>query len=255
MMLNRRLTPLTLALAALTLASCATREDVSRVEERVLRMERDLTATRAAVGRVDSLARSEQSGKSEYVRLQSMIEELTRQVEQLTNNVTELQSQIGYLQSRAGSQTGTVSAQQADNAESQPASGVDCAQLYDDSFIQIRQGEYAAARAGFADYLQYCPNGEMADNAQFWIAESFYSQDKFPEAKTAFEELSSKFGDSEKMPTALYKLGRCSEEASDLAAAKKYYQRVVTEHPSTTEAGLAKDKLIELTGESANRGG
>ena len=244
-----------LALAGLLLASCATKEDVAKVEERVLRMERDLSATRVAVNQLDSLARNDSAQSSKFAQLQSMIEALSAQVEQLTNNVSELQSQIGYLQSRAGSQTGTVTRQDGQSQTEANTSGVDCAQLYDDSFIQIRQAEYASARAGFSDYLQYCPNGDMADNAQFWIAESFYSEEKYNDAKKAFEALLSKYPSSEKIPTALYKLARCSEEGGDYASARKYYQRVINEHPATTEAGLARDKLTELTGEAANRGG
>ena len=40
-----------------------------------------------------------------------------------------------------------------------------------------------------------------------------------------------------------------------MAQAKQYYSAVVNGYPSTSEAQLAKDKLVELKGEAKNRGG
>lgn len=252
---------LLIMLFMLAFTGCATKEDVVKVEERVIAMEANLRRAEAGINRVDSLARNGQSGKSgEYAKLQATIQSLSDQVERLTNNVSELQDRISYLQSQKGSSA--VSGGSSGNADSNGgsqqsanAAGIDCSKLYDDSFIQIRQREYDAALAGFADYLEYCGGGDRADNAQYWIAEAYYSRKDYKTAATEYDRLVKSYPSSEKLATAFYKLGRCAEEFGDIKSAQGFYQTVTTKYPSTKEAQLASEKMIELKGTSANRGG
>lgn len=243
---------------ALALSGCATKEDVVKVEERVISLEANLRRAEAGINRVDSLARSGQSGKSgEYAKLQATIQALSDEVERLTNNVTELQDRLSYLQSQKSTSAVTGGSGGSDGGAQAQANtpGIDCSKLYDDSFIQIRQREYESALAGFADYLEYCGGGDRADNAQYWIAEAHYSRKDFKTARVEYDKLVKTYPSSEKLATAYYKLGRCAEESGDSKSAQGYYETVTSKYPSTTEAQLASDKLIELKGSSANRGG
>ncbi|MBN4076231.1 tol-pal system protein YbgF [Gemmatimonas aurantiaca] len=247
-----------LLLLALAVAGCATKEDVVKVEERVIALEANLRRAEAGINRVDSLARQGGSGKSgEYAQLQATIQSLADQVEQLTNNVGELQDRLSYLQSQKGSGSAAVVADGSNNTGGQEQSntpGIDCSKLYDDSFIQIRQREYDAALAGFADYLEFCGGDDRADNAQYWIAEAYYSRKDYKNAKAQYEKLIKTYPSSEKMATAYFKLGRCAEYSGDSKAAQKYFETVTSKYPATQEAQLASEKLIELKGSSANRG-
>ncbi len=248
----------TLALACLSLSACATKEQVVKVEERVYRLETGRAQTQASMNRLDSLARIATKGKTgDYARLTNQIQSMSERIEQLTNSLTDLQDRLTFIQSRSGG-SGSVSnsggaVKQTDNNAN--TAGVDCTQMYDDSFILVRQGEYESARAGFLDYLEYCKNSDLADNAQYWIAESYYSAQKYSQAVKEFTTLTTKYKDSEKRPTALYKLGRCSEELNKATDAMKYYSSIIKNYPSSNEALLAKDKLSELKGDAKNRGG
>jgi tol-pal system protein YbgF len=243
---------LALGLAALVVSSCATKEQVVKVEERVRRLEVGRAQSQAAMNRLDSLVSEASKGKTgDYAKVANLIQSMSDRIDELTNSISDLQERLNFIQSRQGSSDGTVS--QKDAAAN--TAGVDCSQLYDDSFILVRKGEYESARAGFKDYLQYCKNSDMADNAQYWIAESYYSRQQFAEAAKEFTILTEQYTDSEKRPTALYKLGRCSEELGDKSQARQYYNAVVNGYPSTSEAQLAKDKLTELKGSAKNSGG
>ncbi len=244
---------LALILAGLVLSSCATKEQVVKVEERVGRLEAGRSQSQSSMRRLDSLVVEANKGKTgDYAKVANLIQSMSDRIDELTSSVSDLQERLNFMQSRQGSSGGTVS--QKDAAPENTA-GVDCSQLYDDSFILVRKGEYESARAGFMDYLQYCKNSDMADNAQYWIAESYYSRQEFAKAATEFTSLTEKYTDSEKRPTALYKLGRCSEELGNKAQAKQYYNAVVNGYPSTIEARLAKDELTELKGSAKNSGG
>ncbi len=49
------------------------------------------------------------------------------------------------------------------------------------------------------------PQSDLADNAQYWIGECFYSQKKFQEAKEGFAAVAEHFPFGNKVPDALYK--------------------------------------------------
>ncbi|MFQ5607769.1 MAG: tol-pal system protein YbgF [Candidatus Zixiibacteriota bacterium] len=237
--------------------SCATREDVQKVEERVISLERRENQMRQSLARLDSLARAESSSKTgDYAQLSALIQELSDRIDQLSAGIVEVQERIAFLHSRKGSGT-TGSSVGRDNKSAPPPAnaGVDCDRIYDDSFIQFRSGEYQAANSGFKDYLEFCGKTKMADNAQYWISEIYYARKKYDSAAAEFNQLVSRYPKSEKAPTAYYKIGRCFEEIGKNSQAREYYQRVVDKYPSTPEAGLATDKLTELTGAARNRGG
>jgi tol-pal system protein YbgF len=124
--------------------------------------------------------------------------------------------------------------------------GIDCQELYDESFINIRRGQYEEAITGFKDYLKYCGNKESADNARFWIGEAYYSMEKYREAIDEFEILLKDFPASEKQPGAYYKMARSYEELGQKNDARETFQKLVDEFPGTLEAEQAKEKLKEL---------
>ena len=51
---------------------------------------------------------------------------------------------------------------------------------------------------------------------------------------------------SEKVPSALYKLGVTWAEAGDAQKARSYLKRVLQDFPTSDEAKLAKNKLADL---------
>lgn len=247
------LIPLSLvAFLALVVSGCATKEDVYKVEERVMKLERSQNAARASLARIDSLARESSSVKTgDYAQLAAMMQDLSDRIDQLSSGVADLQDRLSFVQSRGGS---GVRQGQNDNSAVQN-SGIDCVKLYDDSFILFRQGEYQSAQSGFADFLNYCGKTDLADRAQYWVAESYYERKDYVRAAEEFGKLVDTYRSSTKLPTALYKLGRCSEETGFNKNATDYYRKVVEGYPATPEAGLAKDKLTELTGSASNKGG
>ena len=226
------------------LGGCATNEQVYKVEERLRSLESRQTRADATGARLDSLIRDSGGDKSnQYARLNNKIDNMAEQIEQLTTMITELESRLAQVNSQSTAQISTRAGADSANAQS---SGINCIALYDDSFIMVRQADYEGARAGFKDYLNYCGNTENVDNAQYWIAHSLFAQNKINDAAKEFTALISNHPKSEKLATAYYYLGRCSEKNNDIEQAKKYYQTAADKYPQTPEGQLAADKLAEL---------
>ncbi len=244
------------AVALLALSSCASREDVAEVEERIILIERQQTQTRRALNQLDSLARASSSSKTgDFAQLAAQLSDFTERLDQLAASINEVQERMAFIQSRGGAKGGPPTGQTDQTGGGAQSPGVDCNRIYDDSFIQFRNGEYAAAELGFKDFLQFCGKSDIADNAQYWIGEIYYARKKYDSAAAEFNQLVTSYPNSEKAPTAYYKIGRCFEETGKESQAREYYQKVVDQYPSTPEAGLASDKIAELSGSAANRGG
>ncbi len=235
------------------LVGCAMKRDVMRVEERVMEIRSEQRDTQRFIDRLDSLMTSS-SDESVKLRaeLRSTINSLLEELQKVQAGINDLQDKVGYMATSDQKQVfvGTRPTTATDSAdttgtESAPP-GVDCQELYDESFIEIRRGQYENAIKGFTDYMQYCGTKDLADNARFWIGEAYYSMEKYPEAIREFRQLEIDFSTSEKRPGALYKMARSYEELNELEDAKATFQKLVENYPGTLESEQAKEKLKEL---------
>src|SRR5687768_5390736 len=102
-------------------------------------------------------------------------------------------------------------------------SAPDAAELYQIGRDQLTRGGNSAARAAFTDLLNRYPDSELAADAQFYIAESLAAEKKVAAADTAYASVVSKYADSPRAPTALYKRGVLAQSARRTTAAKRLY--------------------------------
>lgn len=77
--------------------------------------------------------------------------------------------------------------------------------LYNNGYDMYSQGKYPQAIAIFREFLQKYPKDPLADNAQYWIAESYYGQKLFDKAIAEFKKV-EKYPDGNKVPDAYYKI-------------------------------------------------
>jgi tol-pal system protein YbgF len=98
----------------------------------------------------------------------------------------------------------------------------------------------------FQQFLVSYPDSELADNAQYWLAESHYVTQMFSEALAEFEVVITKFPRSRKVPDALLKMGYCNYELEDWAAAREALTLVQEEYSDTTAARLAGQRLARM---------
>lgn len=244
---------LILMVAVLMLVGCAMKRDVIRVEERVMEIRSEQREASRSIDRLDSLLTS---GSDESVKLRaefrSTVTSLLEEFQKLQASLSDIQDKIGFIvtndQKQVVVMSPTTTPDSNDTATTtEPAPpGIDCQELYDESFIDIRRSQYETAITGFTDYLQYCGTKDLADNARFWIGEAYYSMEKYPEAIREFRQLEIDFSTSEKRPGALYKMARSYEELNQIDDAKATFEKLAEGYPGTLESEQAKEKLKEL---------
>lgn len=117
---------------------------------------------------------------------------------------------------------------------------------YQAAFELLKQQRYEPAAMAFKQFLLTYPDSELADNAQYWLAESHYVTQKFDDALAAFELVITTFPRSRKVPDALLKMGYCNYELKRYDQARDALRRVQGEYPETTAARLAGQRLARM---------
>jgi len=105
--------------------------------------------------------------------------------------------------------------------------------------------KYDLAIAGFQRFLKDFPGTSLTPNAYYWLGESYYQQKDYVRAMQALDHV-LEYPGNEKIPASLFKLGLAAKETGDLAKSRKTLKRVIEEFPTSDEAKLAKNKLVDI---------
>lgn len=242
------------AIVSIWLSGCAMKRDIVVVEEKVNTVQADQKKIKASVDRLDSLLTAESDASLKLrAEVRSAVNDLINYFQMMQANMSDLQEKVDYLAQQGSSAQGNMMQpiiKPVDTSGSAAAPvmnpGINCQELYDESFIIMRRGDYESAIASFNDYLKYCSSHENADNARFWIGDAFYTLDRFQEAISEFDLLMRNHPDSEKRPSAMWKMARSYEKMNQIANARDIFQQLVDDFPNSLHADEAKEKLRVL---------
>ncbi len=118
--------------------------------------------------------------------------------------------------------------------------------LYDTAYADYTAGQWTLAVQGFETYLKTYPKSELADDAQYYVGESFSGDSKFREAVAAYERVIRDYPQSDILPDAWYKVGITYERLGAPDRARQAYETAVKNVPETDAGRLAKQRLDGL---------
>ncbi|MCK9275393.1 MAG: tol-pal system protein YbgF [Syntrophales bacterium] len=249
---------------------------ISAVQGNVDRLQKTVAENNSLINQSDELNRSLRKNqadtgadiihlRNEVQSLRGAVEEMqvkmrglsitstdTRSTEERLN-LTEIEARIRVLEERlkinnqraaisSSAKKGTVPSSPVLAEEEKP----DSEKLYSDAYQIFVNRDYEEARAKFLTFLKNYPDTEYSDNAQFWIAECFYFQDKYEEAILEYEKVIQNYPKGNKVPNALLKQALSFLKLEDTSSSQLLLQRVVKEYPGTTPAEIARSKLQEI---------
>jgi len=119
-------------------------------------------------------------------------------------------------------------------------------QAYQAAFNLLKAGRYDQAAKSFRKFLTEYPTGKFADNAQYWLGESYYVTRNFDSALREFNTLVSSHPDSQKVTHALLKIGYIHDELGQKEKAREILTSLTTDYPQSTAAGLATKRLERM---------
>lgn len=119
-------------------------------------------------------------------------------------------------------------------------------QVYQKGVTKINAAEYKGAIQSLKSFLQTYPKSSYAPYAHYWIGESYFALRDFPTAVTEFQNVVKKFPDHEKVRGSLLKQGYAFYEMQSLDQSKAFLEKLISTHPDSTEANLAKARINKI---------
>ncbi len=116
-------------------------------------------------------------------------------------------------------------------------------EMYDAAKQALDRGEYEIAREKFQALLAAHPASDNADNAQFWIGESYYRENWYEKAIMEYQKVIENYPDGNKVPASLLKQGLAFYNLDEKANARLILQEMISRYPDSNEAKIARDKL------------
>ncbi len=238
------------------------------VERRLDRIERLLDGSTLM-----DMSRLQERLRDEVANLRGDIDVLQREVQELQRQQRSLYEDLdSRLQAIEQGDTGTAGAAPPDRpslpetpaldadlaaggeptdipdeaGEAAPQS--DAAEDYQRAFELLREGRYESAGNAFREVLENHPGTLYADNALYWLGESYYVVRDFDSAMAQFESVIAD-GDNNKRPDALLKKGFIHYERGQWQQARNALEEARDAYPNTSVATLAENRLRRMRDE------
>lgn len=195
-----------------------------------------------------ALLRAHADSRLEVERLATQVEQLEAKLEDARFRLTQVSQELAASQQEL--QTLRIAHESASN---RPPAGVGSAtggrspqEIYDAAYEHYLAGNFDLAILGFREFVEDNGSHPLADNATYWVGESYYRQGKFSRAIDQFDEVVLRYATGDRIPSSLLKKGYAHLELGQRAQGVVLLQNVVCEHGSTDEAQLARQRLGEL---------
>ena len=253
--MNKKITPF-LFLPFLVLSSCATKQDLFVVQDDLKKLKTDSeTIKTQSAGSYSDV----QQVHDEISRLQGSIDEAAHKNRQafgrlgmedslLVHKVDDLELRLQKIEQNLGidkkDKSSLLPSKPNEPAESVKPSGViDDAALLKEGLEKLGKNSFAPARESFTALLKNFPKSTLADQAQFYLAESYFSEKWYEKAILEYQVVIAKYTKSSKRPAALFKQAMAFEKIGDATNAKTRFKTLVNIYPKAPEASLARKKM------------
>jgi tol-pal system protein YbgF len=108
------------------------------------------------------------------------------------------------------------------------------------------QKNFTAARQYFERFLEKYPKSNIADNARFWIGETYFSEGWFQKAILEYQEVIEKYPKGNKVPAAYLKQGISFFKLGENANAKLVLNELIKRFPESSEADSARQHIKQI---------
>src|SRR5215470_3853661 len=203
-----------------------------KLDQQLPRIDQKIAEVTKALDSLDQASR--RSGADTSVQLQKVVEDLAQlrgQVEAYTHNLDALETRAAAV-------------------DKKPATDVprptDKKEFFALAQSKAKSGDLDTARALYLEFARKWPKDDLAGDAHFAVAESYYGQDNCPEALPEYGQLIKNFGKSKSVPLAYVRSGDCFARLKNPEAARLAYEQVVKDYPRSSEAKMAQKGLSSL---------
>jgi tol-pal system protein YbgF len=270
----------TFVLSIVALSSCAYDKDLAYLNDQVIALNRRVAKIEEGTDTKLSTLRSSNADvrvdmdqmRGEMQKLQGRIEDnerVTRRaverdlgdqkgVADMSRRLTDLEAAVkaqneylGLEPKTSSSATTTPSVEPrpqspvAPVAPAEPPKPKDV-ELYDRSLALFKDGKHEEAIQGWKEYMKKYPKSDRADNALFWMGESYFALKQYEQAILTFNDVVKNYPKGNKVPSALLRQSMAFVEINDKTSARLLLRKIMKDYPNSSEAKIASKKLESL---------
>lgn len=127
-----------------------------------------------------------------------------------------------------------------------PTAGLSPTRVYETARADYFAGQWNSAISGFEAFLRAFPRSEQADDAQAYIGETYYAQNQWAQAITAYTQVIDSYPGTNSVPLAYYKRGLAEQQLGQIDAARASWEAAAKMFPDSDAGRLAKQSLDRL---------
>ncbi len=120
------------------------------------------------------------------------------------------------------------------------------ADLYNQGFELLKQSQFKEASDTFNKQIELYPQGDLADDAHYWISEAMTVTGDTDLARKNLKAIVVDYPQSTRVPDAKLRLAYIEERKGNLIEARILLQEIVTNFPQSNAAIAAKNRLGSL---------
>ncbi len=227
-------------ICSMSLGCVATQGDVSTVYARQTRLEAKMTRLSQEV---------QSSGGSvggNNAALQEKVFQLEKQVNDLNQAYARLEAKVNQ-ESATMPTTPEIGPGGTEGGSEVSAIDVETEDfIFNKGYTDLSEGNYSGSREQFKLFLSKYPDSSKANDAAYWIAESYYRQGEFEEAILEYQKFIDSYPKDDRVPLSYLKQGFSLVEIGREEEAKLFFQTLIDKYPQSEEAKTAKEKIREL---------
>jgi tol-pal system protein YbgF len=200
----------------------------------------------------DTFRQQEKNVMAPIAGVNTKVDQMASEFGALRETVADTHARLGKLQQQIIDLGNAVKTMQAPAAPPPPSAGIQGASgappvpaevLYSNAMRDKSGGKPDLAMQQFRDYLQYYGTTELAPNAQFYVAEIYYSRGDLDNALKEYDALLEKFPENNKTADALYMKGQTLVKMGKRTAGAQEFREVVKRFPRSDVATKARAQL------------
>ncbi|MGH9861875.1 MAG: tetratricopeptide repeat protein [Candidatus Acidiferrales bacterium] len=215
---------------------------VNRMQRAVASVEKNVQEAQANTNlQVDALSTQVQSLRDTVDELRARLGQISQQVEETRGVLESVDARLAPLGPGEPTPAG-AGTPAAPGPQAPPSADV----LYSTALRDFIGGKYDLARQEFADYLKYYSRTQLAGNAQFYIADTYYHEKDYQRAISEYDKVFESFPNSYKIAAAQLKKAYALLELDQRQAGVQILRTLMQKFPGTEEAKWAEARLERL---------
>jgi tol-pal system protein YbgF len=179
----------------------------------------------------------------ELAQFAGRLEMLQRSVDAARTELAQVKQDQTSLSGRMDAIERSLGIVPGQPGQTQPAVTVDKKVLFDGAYQKLQAGKFDDARKEFRLYVQAFPQDDKADDAAFYIGESFFRQKDYEKAIAEYQRVIDTWPKGDMADDAFLQAGLAALEEKQCVDAGAYLAELIRRYPTSNLVKTAKLKL------------